>query len=76
MSTHSTDGREWAKLSELKAGDKIQTDGGFTCGMNNKILIVENDDDDKLFVRCGEGNHLLAGQVDSDEGHLVGMWRV
>ena len=29
MSTHDINGRPWAKLSELKAGDKVETDKGF-----------------------------------------------
>lgn len=81
MSTHSTDGREWAKLSALKAGDRVELDGGFTCGIAGKTLIVE-EDEDGLFVPCGgaEGEreatqHYLDGQISEvDNDHLVGVW--
>lgn len=76
MSTHSTDGREWARLSQLKPGDKICTDGGFSCGINNKTLAVKIDPETKdLCVECDEGMHSLDGQVSEEDGdHLVGMW--
>lgn len=73
MSTHSTDGQEWARLSQLKPGDKVRTDGGFTCGMNNKTLEVKQDGSGNLYVDCDEGQHNLDGQAD-DGDHLVGMW--
>ncbi|BCH33168.1 hypothetical protein MesoLjLc_50980 [Mesorhizobium sp. L-8-10] len=72
MSTHSKDGREWAKLSQLKLGDRIATDGDFTCGISNKTLAIERDDHG-LYVPCDEGNHYLDGQADDGE-HLVGIW--
>lgn len=31
MTTKDKNGREYAKLSELKVGDKLEIDGGFTC---------------------------------------------
>ncbi|TIW23118.1 MAG: hypothetical protein E5V63_25495 [Mesorhizobium sp.] len=73
MSTHSTDGREWAKLSALKPGDKVLTDSGFSCGMSNKTLTVQVDDLG-LFVPCGRVNHYLDGQLADDGDHLVGIW--
>lgn len=78
MSTHSTDGREWAKLSDLKVGDKLTMDDGFDdgdgegCGISGKTLVVEQGEHG-LFVPCGEGHHYLDGQADDGE-HLVGMW--
>lgn len=72
--THSTDGREWAKLSELKPGDHVLADDGFTCGMNGKTLEVSQDDHG-LYVPCNEGKHHLDGQAD-DGDHLVGLWPV
>ncbi|RWN55867.1 MAG: hypothetical protein EOR99_35030 [Mesorhizobium sp.] len=74
MSTHSTDGREWAKLSALKPGDQVRTDGGFSCGMSNATLAVGRDDRG-LFVPCHVGHHYLDGQLsDVDNDHLVGVW--
>lgn len=74
MSAHSTDGREWAKLSALKPGDKVLTDGGFTCGIENRTLEVQKNDDG-LYIRCLHGKHFLGGQLsDVDDDHLVGVW--
>lgn len=80
MSTHSKDGREWARLSNLKPGSIIKCDDGFTCGINNQERVVGADASGKLFVNCGEGRHYLDGQLASegidggDTDHLVGMW--
>lgn len=74
MSTHSTGGREWAKLSELKPGDKVKTDGGFTCGISSKELEV-GFDEHGFYVPCKHGRHFLDGQLSSvDHDHLVGVW--
>lgn len=74
MSTHSTDGKEWARLSQLRRGDRVLTDDGFTCGINNKTLTVEQNAHG-FFVPCDEGQHFLDGQLsDEDEDHLIGMW--
>lgn len=75
MSTHSKDGREWAKLSALKAGDKVVTDDGFTCGINNQTLDVRFDAQHGPWVPCRSGKHFLDGQLsDIDNDHLVGIW--
>lgn len=84
MSTHSTDGRPWAKLSELKPGDKLKADGGFDCIEEGAILEVKAEDDGELYVECdgpdgaypGEGqHHSLEGQLSDEDGDsLVGFW--
>jgi len=78
MSMHSTDGREWAKLSALKEGDKLLADGGFTCIEEGAILTVAKDGRSNLFVPCGlagKDKHYLDGQIsDDDHDHLVGFW--
>lgn len=76
MSTHSTDGRPWARLSELKAGDKLVADGGFTCIKKGGVVVVEARGDGQLYVGCRSGSHYLDGQV-SGENHdsLIGLWR-
>lgn len=86
MSTHSIDGREWARLSNLKAGDRVELDDGFTCGIAGKTLTVLQDEDG-LFVPCDGGDiseephatnerkHYLDGQISEvDNDHLVGIW--
>ncbi len=59
------------KLSDLKAGDKIKADGGFTCVKegNHKVKSKKNGD---LYIKCSEGKHLLDGQVGED-GELIGI---
>ncbi len=60
----------WAKLSELKAGDKVILDNGFDC---HEAAIVEvKAHDDGLYFDCKEGRHYLAGQADDGE-HCVGI---
>lgn len=73
MSTHSTDGREWARLSKLKAGDKVTLDDGFTCGISNKTLEVF-EGIHGLYLKCDVGRHFLDGQLSSKTDHLVGVW--
>lgn len=76
MSTHSKDGREWAKLSELKPGMTVQMDDGFTCGIAGKQCLVGAAPDGSLFVNCKDGRHDLSSQADGGDGdHLVGVWR-
>ena len=73
MDTHDTKGRPWAKLSELKVGDKIETDVGFDCiGAETRFVCV---DDDGLYFVCKEGRHYLTGQTVDDE-HLIGIYKV
>lgn len=89
MSTHSTDGREWARLSKLKPGAVLKCDDGFTCGIAGKEVLVGRDKNG-FFVGCDGGEeehearqgtgkfqckHYLDGQTcDEDGDHLVGMW--
>lgn len=75
MCTHSKDGREWAKLSALKAGSKVILDGDFTCGIAGETLVVEEHEKYGLYVPCIEGRHFLSGRASNVDGdHLVGVW--
>jgi hypothetical protein len=76
VTTHSADGRPWAKLSELKPGDKLVTDGGFTCMLDDAVKEVRQRENGDLYIECDlEGGHTLEGQV-SEVNHdsLVGLW--
>lgn len=76
MSTHSIDGREWAKLSEIKEGDKLQVDADFTCMEDGDVKLVKKRKDG-FYVECNEKIHLLDSQLShEDHDHLVGMWKV
>ena len=58
------------KLSEVKPGDVLIADGGFTCIELGATLVVGDD----LSVPCAHGKHFLDGQVDFDDGDtLVGL---
>lgn len=59
------------KLSDLKPGDTVQVDDGFTC-MIASLRVVQDDKHGGLYVPCNDGNHLLDGQRRED-GELVGI---
>lgn len=58
------------KLNELKVGDKVFVDNGFTC-MDAGEKIVKSDKG-HLYVECDAGHHDLAGQLN-DDGTLSGV---
>lgn len=70
--THNTNGRPYAKLSELKAGDIVELDTGFTCHTAGKVAVCE--DKAGLFFECGEGHHYFEGQTEDGE-HCVGIFK-
>lgn len=57
-------------LNELKAGDTITIDNGFTCAMAGDHTVLMDDNGPSF--RCDCGLHYLDGQV-GDDGHLVGI---
>lgn len=58
------------KLTDIKAGDIIMADAGFTC-LNSGHHVVE-ESRLGLYIRCDHGEHYLAGQED-EGGELVGI---
>lgn len=58
------------RLADVKEGDTIIADGGFTC-IHPGPVAVEGDAKG-LFVHCAEGKHYLAGQEGGD-GDLIGL---
>ena len=53
------------KLSDIKEGDTLIADGGFTCirtGASRKV----GRDRDGIYILCGDGRHYLEGQVSFD----------
>src|SRR5581483_12175137 len=71
--TTDTDGKPWAKLSQVKAGDFLIADGGFPCIKQGARLQVQADGAGDLFVPCAEGPHLLDGQADDGET-IIGLY--
>ena len=60
----------FAKVSEIKAGDKVRLDAGFTC---HEAGVVTIKADDGLYFECDEGHHYLSGQIEDD--HYVGIYK-
>lgn len=57
-------------LSDLKAGQTILADAGFTCLKAGPHEVKA--DGSGLYVECSEGHHYLDGQKD-EVGSLVGL---
>jgi hypothetical protein len=64
-------GRSYARYSQLKKGDKVEVDRGFTC-MKASIKVVR-ESKHGLYVTCDEGTHYLAGQL-TQEDYLIGVY--
>jgi hypothetical protein len=67
----------FAKLSEIKPGDMLITDGGFTCIGNLEQREVQKDDEGRLFISCADGRHYLGRRSElSGDDTLVGLSKV
>ena len=64
-------GREYAKLSALNPGDRIELDSGFTCAQPGYHTVFQSDDG--LYFRCTHGRHYLKGQCDDNE-YCIGIY--
>lgn len=58
------------KLNEIKTGDWINLDDGFTCRKKGAVEVIEQDG--VLGFVCDEGFHTLDGQKDKN-GDLIGI---
>lgn len=73
--TNDTNGRPYAKLSELKEGMYVEVDGGFDCIEAGSRLCVQQHPDG-LWIKCTHGQHYLEGQLDFDDGDsLIGIYQ-
>ena len=61
-------------LADVKPGDILIADAGFTCMFEAEHVTVAADEDGRLYVNCADGRHLLDGQTDA-EGYLIGLTR-
>ena len=62
------------KISEVKAGDILLSDGGFTCIGPQQNIVKE--DANGLYIECSEGRHGLDGQegwTDETKDYYVGF---
>ena len=73
MASHDKNGREYAKLSDLKKGDPIELDDGFTCLFVQQTPVFEQETG--LYFPCNHGMHFLKGQDDGD-GYCVGVYKL
>lgn len=62
------------KLKDVKAGDRIVVDGGFTCIKGGTVVELYPDEDGHLCFKCRKGDHGLAGQIGGG-GQLIGLAR-
>jgi hypothetical protein len=60
------------RLEDVKPGDVLIADGGFTCLTENGRCKVR-EDEHGLYVICDEGKHYLDGQLDDDGTGIIGF---
>ena len=60
------------KLNDVRAGDTLVADGGFTCLREGDRRVVKAAPNGRLFIECDASRHDLVGQLDHD-GALVGL---
>lgn len=60
------------KIIDVKAGDRLVADGGFTCIRNGQVGTVVRTKDGALAIPCDAGLHCLDGQTD-EAGNLIGL---
>lgn len=68
-------GREYARLSELKPGDRVQVDDGFDCMEPWSIKEVQCNENGDWFINCSKVEHDLYGQLMDDRDHLMGIYK-
>lgn len=54
-------------ITEVKVGDKLVADGGFTCIKEGQVVEVKKNATDGLYVDCDYGHHSLEGQLGYTE---------
>lgn len=64
------------KLQDVKPGDRLVPDAGFSCLRKGEAYAVRSAEDAKgLFINCADGRHYLDGQTNEETGELVGLSR-
>ncbi len=64
---------ERVRMADLKAGDVLIADAGFSCIPEGEVIV--NGDEAGLYFECAEGRHRLDGQEDEPGGYLSGLTR-
>lgn len=68
----------FALAKDVKTGDWLQADGGFTCmreGTVHRVVNVQFGNKTGLALVCHDGHHFLDGQEDN-QGYLVGLTKL
>lgn len=74
MGNKDINGREYARLSKLKAGDQVEVDDNFDCLRSDKQYTIRQDHSGPMYIVCNMGRHGLTRQLADDEDHLVGIY--
>lgn len=70
-------GRDYARLIDLRIGDWVQVDDGFDCMEPNGIREVEESKTGMgACIRCTQGMHNLIGQLAADGIYLIGIYKI
>jgi hypothetical protein len=72
--SHDLQGRPYAKISEVKAGDVLETDGDFTCMPKGEKVLVRETEKGDLYFYCDELYHGLCGQIKED--YYIGLYKI
>lgn len=61
-----TAGFPYAKVADLKAGDRVKVDGDFTClpGFTEHTVLQDDTEAAGLYLFCEDGKHFLDGQIE------------
>lgn len=74
-----TYGRPYARLSELRPGDRVIVDDGFECmgRWTEREVYQTHDvaDEPTMAIKCRSGGHTLDGQLAADGDSLIGIYR-
>ncbi len=76
MTTHSPDGREWARADDAEPGAILEADGRFQCCPAGARFEVHEIDYFCRYIRCHAGQHNLSCILSADEQHYEGFWLV
>lgn len=60
------------KITDVKEGDKLIADAGFTCMKDGQVGEVFRTEGGDLAIPCADGSHTLDGQAN-DDGELIGL---
>ena len=64
---------DYANFNEVKEGDKLVADGGFTCLKQGQVGTVVRTGTGDLAIPCDNGHHTLDGQVDDEGAVILGL---